>query len=166
MRKIEVLLITQFVVISLAFAQDNRRESTSQVCSGNNLIVPTVPEFDGTANLLFTNQGIVVGSAFTRDDRQNPSLLHFQLFADGASPVTSMEMGSDGKIYVGYTPPRSPVWYDPTFANDLADEHQRDAINTALNGTHPFNEMTQANVDATNNWVPADRQQLFLRLGY
>src|SRR5690242_3564831 len=121
MQRTRLFLLVPVVFTSLlAFTQDLRtKQNTAQVAPKNNLKLPApVPEFAGAASLLSTNQGIVVGSPFTKDDQQNPSLLHFQLFVDGASPITSMELGADGKIYVGYTPPRSPVWYDPTSTNE------------------------------------------------
>ncbi len=171
MQKVRVLLLLAAVVVSsMARAQPKANQSHVRGPTGNMILPPAVPEFAGVADLLSGNQGITVGDAFTKDDQQNPSLLHFQLFADGASPITSMELGSDGRIYVGYTPPRSPVWYDPNATNET-DDHKGDAINSALNGTHPFNEIKHANVAADSNgvpvnWVPVDRRQLHLRLGY
>src|SRR5260370_32494876 len=91
-------------------------------------VTAETPEFNNILRLLVTNQGIDLGSPVSNDDRQNPALPHYQLFQNGF-----IEMQKDGTIYVGYLPLTSPVWYDPSVAND---SHNGDPIPSALRDGH------------------------------
>jgi hypothetical protein len=92
-----------------------------------------------------------VGRARTAD-AQGPSLLHFQTFWDDPSAVSSMEMHADGTIYVAYTPPAGPLWYESDLANE-SSEHSGDVIPVGSNTAKPFKEIKASNVDE-HTWLP------------
>jgi hypothetical protein len=83
-----------------------------------------LPEFDAVAALLAHNQEIDLGHAASPDTTDS-QLVHFQQFwATGSPFLNSIEMHRDGTIYVAYTPPRSPFWYTPYRAHDLAADNR------------------------------------------
>jgi LGFP repeat len=78
-----------------------------------------VDEFALVAQILRERQDAWIGIPTSADSSGN-NLLHFQTFADvGPTPTNSLEMHEDGTVFVAYTAPLSPTWYDMYFAADM-----------------------------------------------
>src|SRR5690349_7739362 len=93
-----------------------------------------VPEFGALSLLLGSSQGVTLGSAVTNDVR-GPSLLHFQQFQEAGNPaVNSVEMHSDGSVYIAVTPSHAPLWYD-TYVASEADDTKDNLIAAAQKAT-------------------------------
>ncbi len=103
--------------------------------------------------LLVERLGINVGNPLG-PDTSGPGLRHFQLFQEqGSSLTNSMEMHSDGMVYIAYTPQLWPRWY-ATFGRtepNEADDHINDDLPTAI-GTAKLEDLKAQNIDA-NRWV-------------
>jgi hypothetical protein len=114
-----------------------------------------IEDFCAVARLLSQRQGI--GLELESGDLASPTdgLLHYQFFRTTGSPlINSIEMHEDGCIYVAYTPPTGPVWYDPNFAHDT-DEGSTTVIPQGTTG-RSFGRLKADNV-FTNRWESPDR---------
>lgn len=94
-----------------------------------------------------TRQEVSLGSAAT-GDQAGPNLIHYQR----DNSFNSIEMHSDGTIYVAYTPPTSPLWYETYDANE-ATSHKKDLIRAGDKGTREFYELKSLNTDEWS-WAP------------
>ncbi len=114
-------------------------------------------EFAALALLLGVKQEITLGTAITPDltpDTSGGNLVHFQRFQEAGNPfANTVEMHSDGTIYVAYTPSLGPVWYD-TFEANENDASKNNPISAGSTGSRPFIELKAANLNETN-WVPS-----------
>jgi hypothetical protein len=119
------------------------------------------PEFCAVAELLSNRQGIAIGAATTRDIRRpTGNLVHFQLFEmpSQAGAVHSVEMHSDGCIYVAYVSPSWPRWYDSSVANDASSSQGVIIPQAVAPGRTPktFRQLKDSNVEVAG-WVsPGD----------
>jgi len=91
--------------------------------------------------------GINVGNPIGAD-AIGGGLRHFQLFQEsGSELVNSMEMHSDGTVYIAYTPQLWPRWY-ATFGHfepNEAEDHVNDDLQVA-NGTARLANLKRQNV--------------------
>ena len=110
-------------------------------------------ELEPLLDLLERNQGIRLGSA-VGGDQSTPSLPHFQLLRErGAATPNSVERHGDGTVYLSYTPPSTPAWYDVRYADDAEDT--RTAAIPAGHGVRPFIELQTDNLDDARWLAPA-----------
>jgi len=112
----------------------------------------TFDVFDEINRLLDSKQGIDQVRIARAADGQGPSLLHFQPFWVGDSTVpNSMEMHTDGVIYIAYTHPLTPVWYDSNGSPAAANDASNSPIKSGSSGTRPFQSLKSGNVNI-HNW--------------
>jgi hypothetical protein len=82
------------------------------------------------------------------------SLPYFQRFQPREALVNSVELHSDGTVYVSYTTPLGPEWYDVGRADDAEDTQQR--VIPSGRGMRRFSDVRATNVDAAR-WLPPER---------
>ena len=70
-------------------------------------------------------------------------------------PVNSMEMHSDGSVFVAFTPPCSPTWYDTFQAHEFAADSGRQIL-AGQNGTQAFSALKDENV-TPSVWPVSDQ---------
>src|SRR5207247_6469126 len=110
-------------------------------------------ELEPLLDLLERNQGIRLGSA-VGGDQSTPSLPHFQLLRErGAATPNSVERHGDGTVYLSYTPPSTPAWYDVRYADDAEDT--RTAAIPARHGVRSFIDLQTDNLDEARWLAPA-----------
>jgi hypothetical protein len=115
-----------------------------------------VPQFRAVWQLLSDRQGISLGGPTTFDlPSHSKTIIHYQSFGDPGGPINTMEMHSDGCIYVAYTPSKGPVWYDSSQANE-SDDHKFDRISQRGDGGRTFEDLKSRNVDLAT-WLPASQ---------
>ena len=113
-------------------------------------------EMEPLLSLVERNQGIRLGSAVD-GDRTSRTLPHFQLLRErggGAATLNSLERHPDGTVYLSYTAPVSPAWYDVRRADD-AEDTRSDPIATG-HGARAFVELQADNLDDAR-WLAAGR---------
>ena len=107
-----------------------------------------VPEFAALAALLHERQGLDLTEP-VGPDLPSPGLLHYQRF-----PSAVFEEHPDGTIYAGYSPSRSPEWYDVTRAEDLSGPRSQEI--RAGRGRKTFGQLLESNT-AESRWPASAR---------
>jgi LGFP repeat len=117
---------------------DPQRGATAQLFT-------TIPVFGQIIQQLRDGLGIDFGAPVSPDHAfPGLGLQHFQLFKENLSRVlNTIEMHTDGTIWLAYTPVRHPHWYD-TYA--ACEDSSLPPIDTAT-GPKPFAQAKADNVD-------------------
>jgi len=145
------------VVCLLAACTSGSKSPSPPSTAGQSFPLPStagqsfpVPAFEEISRLLSTNQGVSIGDPISVDGVAS-GLLHFQRFSEtGSAIVNAAEQHSDGCIYVAYTPPKGPLWYDSYWANDASPTKSRQ-IAVGANDSRPFSSGEGNIKDANEN---------------